>query len=108
MRDLRYYTDRAKYVGDLWKGLKGFEDFEDIQYIYSFTNETEFIRIKDSIDNDVYLDVEGLTKSEIFRQIAKVILQGDFVGCVPERMITDAEYKRTVARLFREGENGKN
>lgn len=108
MRDLRYYTDRAEYVHDLWKGLKGFEDFEAINYAYSFINESEYIRIEDSIDNDVYLNVEGLTKAEIFRQIAKVVLQGDSMECVPERMVTDLNEKRRVASMFREGGNDKN
>ncbi len=104
MSGAEYFRDRRAYIEGLWSGLKSFDDLESIQYAWSIKNDGEYIRIQDSISNDIYLHVEGLTKAEIYREICKVVLQGDYEGCVPERLITDINEKRRIVPLFREEE----
>jgi len=108
VRDTEYYRNRRAYIEGLWSGLKSFGDLESIQYAWSIKKDGEYIRIQDSINNDIYLHIEGLTNAEVYRQIAKVVLQGDFEGCVPERLITDIAEKRSIAPLFREVEGYDN
>jgi hypothetical protein len=103
MSRAEYYRDRRAYIEGLWSGLKGFEDLESIRYAWSINTGNEYIRIQDSISNDIYLHVENLTKAEIFKEIARVVLQGDYDVCVPERLITEIGQKREVNALFREG-----
>lgn len=104
MSGAEYYRDRRAYVEGLWSGLKSFEDLESIQYAWSIRKESEYVRIQDAINNDIYLHIEGLSKAEIFREIAKVVLQGDYADCIPERLVTDIDEKREIVNLFRQEE----
>lgn len=97
--------DRRNYVEGLQTCLGAFQDFEAIRFAWSVTRKAEYVRIQDSINNDVFLHVEGLTKAEIFKEICKVVLAGDLPECVPERLITNAEQKREIVPLFKEEEN---
>ena len=103
MSAAEFYRDRRAFVESLATGLSCFQDFEAIQYAWSIKdNGGEYVRIQDSINNDTYLHVEGLTDAEIYKEICKVILADDVPECVPDRLITDTATKRKIVPLFRE------
>lgn len=104
MSRAEYYRERRAYVEGLWSGLKCFEDLESIRYAWSIKNDSEYIRIQDMINNDVYLHVEGMTPAEIYKEICRVILAGEIDECIPIRLVTDPNKKREIAALFREEE----
>jgi len=102
MSAAEFYRDRRAFVESLATGLSCFQDFEAIQYAWSIKNDGEYVRIQDSINNDTYLHVEGLSNAGIYREICKVILADEVPECVPDRLITDVSVKREIVPLFRE------
>ena len=66
------------------------------------------MRIQDAIANDVYLHVEDMTNADIYKEICRVILANEIDECVPNRLITDPDKKRTVFALLKEERNARN
>lgn len=102
MSAAEYYRERRAFIDELGNGLKCFQDFEAIQYAWSIKTGEEYIRIQDAISNDVYLHVENMTDADIYKEICRVILAGEIDECVPNRLVTDADKKRTILGLLRE------
>lgn len=92
--------DRKEFVENIGTSLSAFQDFEAIRFAWSIKDEAEYVRIQDSINNDVFLRVDGLTKAEIFKEVCKVVLAGDVPECVPDRILTNNDEKRAILPLF--------
>lgn len=108
MSAAEYYRERRAFIDELGNGLKCFNDFESIQYAWSIKTGEEYVRIQDAIANDVYLHVEDMTKADIYKEICRVILANEIDECVPNRLITDPDKKRTVFALLKEERDARN
>ena len=102
MSAAEYYRERRAFIDELGKGLSCFRDFEAIQYAWSIKTGEEYVRIQDAISNDVYLHVENMTDADIYKEICRVILAEEIDECVPNRLVTDPDEKRTIVALLRE------
>ena len=102
MSAAEYYRERRAFIDELGKGLSCFQDFETIQYAWSIKTGEEYVRIQDAIANDVYLHVEDMSEADIYKEICRVILAGEIDECVPNRLVTDPNEKRTILALLRE------
>ena len=108
MSAAEYYRERRAFIDELGNSLKCFKDFEAIQYAWSIKTGEEYVRIQDAISNDVYLHVEDMTDADIYKEICRVILAGEIDECVPNRLVTDPDEKRTIVALLREDRDAKN
>ena len=96
-----YFTDRKNYVDGLMLALAPIRDFDAIEYARTYTTEEEFVRITDTIGGCAFLDVTALTKAEILKDIARVLLLDELKGVhFPKSIITDIDRKRQIAPLF--------
>ena len=96
------YTDKRDYVSALKAILEPVQDFEDIKYARSYVTEEEYVKISDQLGNAAFLDVTGMTKAELLKEVARVILLDELRGgCTPESVVTNIIEKRKVAPLFR-------
>ena len=108
MSAAEYYRERRAFIEELGNGLKCFKDFEAIQYGWSIKTGEEYVRIQDAIANDVYLHVENMTDADIYKEICRVILANEIDECVPNRLITDPDKKRTAFALLKEVRDARN
>lgn len=96
------YTDKRDYVSALKAVLTPVQGFEDIKYARSYVTEEEYVKISDQFGNAAFLDVTGMTKAEMLKEVARVILLDELRGgYAPESVITNVTEKRKVAPLFR-------
>lgn len=96
------FSEKKDYIGTLRTALKPFQDFEDIRYARSYVTEEEFVKISDQLGNAAFLDVTGMTKAELLKEVARVILLDEIQGqFAPKSVVTDIERKRKIAPLFR-------
>lgn len=103
------YTTTGNYVqaqrdyieGAISKAMQALDDFSSVRYAWSITGG-EFVKISDTIGNVMFLDVTGMTRAEILKDVAKCILLDDMElgGLVPESLVKDINLKREIARLF--------
>lgn len=96
-----YFTDRQHYIEGLQVALAPLRDFDAIRYGRFYSTEEEFIKISDTIGSSAFLNITALSKAEILKDVAKMVLQGDVKGIVPSSLITDKDEMRRVAPLFR-------
>jgi len=97
------FADREKYVNGLTLALNPLRDFDSIKYGHFYSTDEEYIKISDTIGSSLFLNVTALTKAQILKEVAKVVLQGEIKGpeIVPETLITDKNELRKIAPLFR-------
>lgn len=102
MNNGQIYTDKRGYTDTLRAALEPMLDFDDIRYARSYVTAEEFVKISDQLGNAAFLDVTGMTKAELLKEVARVILldeiQGEFA---PRSVVTDIDTKRKIAPLFR-------
>ena len=96
-----YYTDRERYVNGLTLALSPLRDFGLIRYGRFYSTDEEYVKVADMIGNSVFLNVTAMSKAEILKDVARVILQGDEKGIVPRSLVTDKNEMRHAAPLFR-------
>ena len=100
---MMYYDDRESYVEGLSIGLNALREFDGIEYTRKPLTGEEFVKISDLTGASMFLDVTKMTKAEILKDVAKVLLMGDIDDSriIPQSFITDKEQMLDVAELFR-------
>lgn len=87
---------KESYINCFGPVLNAFQDFDEIRFAWSIKEQTEYVRISDLISAPVFIDVTGLTRAEMCKEICKYISEGE-----SDRLVTDAEEKRKIVALFR-------
>lgn len=102
MNNGQIYTDKRDYVSALKAVLEPIQDFLDLMYARSYVTEEEYLKISDQLGNAAFLDVTGMTKAEMLKEVARVILLDEIQGqFAPKSVVADIETKRKIAPLFR-------
>lgn len=98
-----YYDDRKAYVEGLSIGLNALREFDGIEYTRRTLTGEEFVKISDLTGASMFLDVTHMTKAEILKDVAKVLLMGDIDDSriIPLGFVSDKEKMLDVAELFR-------
>ena len=97
-----YFNERKNYVDGLTLALAALRDFGSIEYARTYTTEEEYIRITDTIGGCAFLDVTALSRAEILKDVARVMLIDELEGeHFPKSIITDKDKMRQIAPLFR-------
>lgn len=98
-----YYDDRQMYVEGLRIGLCALREFDGIEYFRKALTGEEFVKISDLTGSSMFLDITKMTKAEILKDVAKVLLMGDIDDSriIPMSFISDKEKMLDVAELFR-------
>lgn len=95
-----YIGIRRNFVEGLTVPMSALVDFDSIRYAWNI-NGGEFVKIADTIGNVIYLDVTGLSRAEILKDVARCILLDDELpGISPASIVMDIDKKREIARLF--------
>ena len=98
-----YYDLRKTYIeGALQMALTPIRSFDGIEYTRKPLTGEEFVKISDLTGATMFLEVTGMTRAEILKDVAKCILLDDMElgGLVPESLVKDINLKREIARLF--------
>lgn len=96
------FTDKRDYIDSLRSALEPMQDFDDIKYARSYVTEEEFVRISDQLGNAAFLNVTGMSKAELLKEVSRVVLLDELQGqFAPKSVITGIDAKRKVAPLFR-------
>lgn len=98
-----YYDDRKAYIEGLTIGLNALREFDGIEYIRKPLTGEEFVKVSDLTGASMFLEVTNMTKAEILKDVAKILLMGeiDDSRIIPHGFITDKERMLDVAELFR-------
>ena len=97
-----YYETRKSYVEGLMIALAPMQDFNSIDYARSYSTDEEFTRITDTIGGCVFLDITALSRAEILKEVARIILCDELMGQYsPKHIIHDTDKKRKIAPLFK-------
>lgn len=92
---------RKLFVADMGDCLGAFDDFDSIQYVWSAVSNGEYVKLSSRLNGSVFFDIQGLTKAEIFKEIARYVLSGDLRESVPTCMVTDYAERLRIDSLFR-------
>ena len=96
----KMYADKANYIRGLNTALAPMQDFDSIKYARTITGE-EFIKIADNIGGCIFIDVTGSDKSDILKDVAKVVLVNELDAThLPAGTIVDKAKMREIAPLF--------
>lgn len=100
---MMYYDDRKAYVEGLTIGLNALREFDGIEYTRKPLTGEEFVKISDLTGASIFLDVTEMTKAEILKDVAKVLLMGDIDDSriIPQSFVADKEQMLDIAELFR-------
>lgn len=90
LRDKRDFVEKLNDVFDVM------DDFYEIKYACSYVTEQEYLKVSDVIGNVVFMNVTAFSKSEILRDVCKVVASGD----LPFSIIHDTATKKKIAHLF--------
>ena len=91
-----YINLKETYINTFAPVLNAFQDFDEIRFAWSIKEKTEYVRISDLIAAPVFLNVTGLTRAEMCKEICKFVSEGE-----SDRLVTDTEEKRKISSLFR-------
>ena len=97
--DGKMYADKANYVNGLNNTLEAMPDFDYIKYARTMNGE-EFVKIADKLGGYIFIDVTAYEKSDILKDVAKVVLT-DETMLLPKGTIIDKQKLRQIAPLFR-------
>ena len=98
--DGKMYADKETYVNGLNNALEAMQDFDYIKY--ARTGVEEYIKIADKLGGYVFIDVTGNEKSDILKDVARVVLNEELDGKqFPRGIINDKVKLRQIAPLFR-------
>ena len=96
--DGKMYADKANYVNGLNNTLEAMPDFDYIKYARKGVEE--YIKIADKLGGYIFIDVTAYEKSDILKDVAKVVLT-DETMLLPKGTIIDRQKLRQIAPLFR-------
>lgn len=100
---MMYYDDRASYIEGLAIGLNAIREFDGIEYTRKPLTGEEFVKISDLTGASMFLEVTKMTKAEILKDVARVLLMGDIDDSriIPQSFVADKEQMLDIAELFR-------
>lgn len=100
--DPKCFDRRRTYVEDLNMMLEPLHGFDRIEYARAFMQDKEYVKISDIIGNVLFLDISGLTLSEILKEVAKSILIDEIKdpNIIPDSLVFEREDKLKIAELF--------
>lgn len=100
-----YYDLRKTYIeGALQMALTPIRSFDGIEYTRKTLTGEEFVKISDLTGAAMFLDVTGMTRAEILKDVARLILMDDIndSAIIPIGFVSDEEEKLGIAELFKE------
>lgn len=100
-----YYDLRKTYIeGALQMALTPIRSFDRIEYTRKTLTSEEFVKISDLTGATMFLDVTGMTRAEILKDVARLILMDDIndSAIIPVGFVTDQDKKLGIAELFKE------
>lgn len=99
----KYYCEKKEYIETVLNmALQPIQDFEAIKYARDSIMGREFIKVSDQVGGCVFLDVTAESLEGVLRDVCKVVLIRELKsGNVPPSIITDLEFKRKIAPLFK-------
>ena len=92
---------RKRYVENLDHCLSAFEDFDSIKYAWSAVSGGEYVKLTNRLNGAVFFNVKGLTKAEIFKEVARYVLSGEVRDSVPVCLVMGHSERLAVDTLFR-------
>ena len=103
--NVEYYDIRKTYIeGALQMALTPIRSFDGIEYMRKPLTGEEFVKISDLTGATMFLDVTGMTRAEILKDVARLVLMGDIndSAIIPIGFVSDEEEKLGIAKLFKE------
>lgn len=100
-----YYDLRKSYVeGALQMALTPIRSFDGIEYTRKALTGEEFVKISDLTGATMFLEVTGMTRAEILKDIARLVLMDDIndSAVIPVGFVWGQEKKLEIAELFKE------
>lgn len=92
----RMYADKKAYIeNDLAAALRVMPDFDGIKYAVDTIKNEEFVKWTETLGFVYFVNVTGKDKSEIFRDVCRLVLQYRTADRIMER-----SKLREVNRLF--------
>lgn len=100
---MEYYDLRKNYVEGLRTALAPIRSFDNIEYMKRTLTGEEFVKISDLLGASMFLDVTGMERAEILKDVCRVVLMDDVndSAIIPHGFITDDDKRLGVAELFR-------
>ena len=105
INNAEYYSLRREYVeGALRMALTPIRSFDGIEYTKKTLTGDEFVKISDLTGATMFLNVTGMSRAEILKDVSRLILMDDIndSAIIPHGFVTDEDEKLTIAELFRE------
>lgn len=100
-----YYDLRKTYIeGALQMALSPIRSFDGIEYMRKSLTGEEFVKVSDLTGATMFLDVTGMTRAEILKDVARLVLMGDIndSAIIPVGFVFGTEQKLEIAELFKE------
>ena len=91
--------EKKDYAQVLDAALDPMLDFDSCEYAINEITQEEFLRISDKLGSCCYLDITGMSRAQILKDVCKIVLL-DQARLAPNSIITDIDKKRRVAPLF--------
>lgn len=100
---MMYYDDRKAYIEGLTIGLNALREFDGIEYTRTPLTGEEFVKVSDLTGASMFLDVTEMTKAEILKDVARILLMGEINDdrIIPKGFVTDKDEILAIAELFR-------
>lgn len=95
------YEMKTQYVKRINEVFQPLTDFGGIGYAHVYTTGAEYIKIKDSVGNSVFLNVTGHDLEHILLEVVAVA-----IGKLPPSVIRSKKTRRAVEEFFKERRSG--
>lgn len=91
------YEMKTQYVKRINEVFQPLTDFGGIGYAHVYNTGAEYLKIKDSVGNSVFLDVTGHDLEQMLLEIITVA-----IGRFPPNVIKSKKTRRAVEEFFKE------
>lgn len=98
---MNLYETKKQYVRRINETFQPLTDFGGIGYAHVYATGAEYLKIKDSIGNSVFLDVTGHDLEHILLEVMAVA-----IGKYPPSIIKSKRTRRSVEDFFKERRTG--
>ena len=96
---MEVYDEKREYVKKLSEALVPLTDFVSMDYAYSLSTQSEYLRVFDVFGAAFYVNVTGNSTEAILKEICKMVL-----GHKPTGLVTDKTALREIVDIFHKRE----